>query len=175
MISISELGDISDFIAAIGVISSIVYLAKQIRESQKSSEREVAFQMLRSYATTELMNVMHKVFEMPSGLNKQQIEKYFDAELGVLFAYMGTWESIGIMVHKQQLQLGLAADFFSYPILHSWKKLEAYVEGQRKEVGRDTPWEWFQWLNDQIIRHEAKNKVVPAHIEFKNWQPKLKK
>ena len=38
-------------------------------------------------------------------------------------AWEGTWESLGIMVFKRQLSLDLVADFFSHPILQSWKKL----------------------------------------------------
>jgi hypothetical protein len=42
----------------------------------------------------------------------------------------------------------------------------------RAEQGRETPWEWFQWLAEQLKKHESKQAVTPAHIEFRDWDHK---
>jgi len=39
----------------------------------------------------------------------------------------------------------------------------------RAEQGRDTPWEWFQWLAEQLEKTESTGVVIPAHIEFRDW------
>lgn len=89
--------------------------------------------------------------------------------MGCLFSYMGTWESLGILVFKRHVDLELVADFFSHPILQSWNKLSDYISDMRVEQGRETPWEWFQWLAEQLEKYESKQNVTPAHVEFKDW------
>ena len=49
-----------------------------------------------------------------------------------------TWESIGLLLFRRELTLNLVDDFFSGPILLSWKKLRVYAEEWRRELNRET-------------------------------------
>jgi len=55
-----------------------------------------------------------------------------------------TWESLGILVHRGEVDLQMIDDFFSGPIIVSWRKLENHVLGERAEVGRETINGWLQ-------------------------------
>ncbi len=172
MLTISDLGSIGEFLGVFGVMTSVFYLAIQLKKAKQASEREAAFEMLRSYETTTLTNMMYKVFSQPNNLSKKETRAYYDGEMGCLFSYMGTWESLGILVFKRQVDIELVAQFFSHPILQSWNKLHRYVDEMRVDQGRETPWEWFQWLAEQLKKHESSCDVIPAHIEFRDWQHK---
>jgi hypothetical protein len=60
-------------------------------------------------------------------------------------------------------------DFFSGPIVLSWRKLRRYVEQQRLELHRDTIWEWFQWLAERMLERESATPPIPAHIQHRHW------
>jgi hypothetical protein len=75
-----------------------------------------------------------------------------------------TWETIGVLVFQKELTLDLVDDFFSGPIIITWRKLERYLEELRRERQRDTLFEWYQWLAKQMTEREKHVPPVPAHI-----------
>ena len=58
----------------------------------------------------------------------------------------------------------LIDDFFSGPIIVSWQKLENHVMGDRREVGRETINEAFQWLKERLEETESDALTVPARL-----------
>lgn len=169
--SIMELGAIGEFLGAFGVIASLVYLGVQVTQVKRAGTREVAFELIRSFQTLEFTRMMQAVFDTPAGLTKREIEQRFDGRMDELFAYFATWESIGILVHRGQIGLDLVSDFFSHPLLHSWNVVQGYVSEFREEMGRDTPWEWFQWLAERVMDQERNANPEPAYREFHDWKP----
>ena len=55
------------------------------------------------------------------------------------------------------------------PIVHSWRKLRPLVEDLRRQTGRATRWEWFQWLAERMMERETARPPVPAHVEHRAW------
>lgn len=77
---------------------------------------------------------------------------------------LGTWESLGILVHRHEIDFEIVNDFYSGSIVPSWRKLEHFVEELRAETNRETRWEWFQWLAERIIERESSEPSVPAQV-----------
>ncbi len=73
------------------------------------------------------------------------------------------------MVHRRQIDMDLDCDFFSHPILHPWNIADNYVRELREDLGRETPWEWFQRLAEKVEKHEAQKPALFAFIENKDW------
>jgi hypothetical protein len=92
--------------------------------------------------------------------------------MATLCAMMTTWESLGILVQRGQVDLPMVDDFFSGPIVLSWRKLQRYTDEQRAELDRQTIWEWFQWLAERMQERESATPPVPAHIEHRHWVPR---
>jgi len=61
------------------------------------------------------------------------------------------------------------SDFFSGPVVLSWKKLGPMVEEMRRVGDRQTYFEWFQWLAERTLEQEADASPIPAHIEHREW------
>jgi hypothetical protein len=61
-------------------------------------------------------------------------------------------------------------DFFSGAIVISWRKLSAFVEEDRRQLQRETVWEWFQWLAERMLEHEKQVPPVPAHVAHRSWK-----
>jgi hypothetical protein len=84
---------------------------------------------------------------------------------------LGQWESLGILVFHREVSLDVVDDFYSGTIRQSWRVLGKYVEELRRDVSRDTRWEWFQWLYERLAERESKVEPVPAHQAHRHWQP----
>jgi hypothetical protein len=106
------------------------------------------------------------------GLKKSEIEQRVGDEMGLLYSLMATWESLGILVHRGEIGLDLVEEFFSGPIVVSWRILAGFVQDQREELSRNTAAEWFQWLAERTMERESGTPPVPAYIAHKDWKPK---
>ena len=167
--TLTDWAAIAEIVGVAGIFASLVYLNIQFRQSKKGDEREAAFELIRSFQTVEFTKIMQKTFDIPVGMSKAELDDRLGDDLPMLYAYFATWESLGIMVQRRQIGLDLVCDFFSHPILHAWNIAETYVGELRHDLGRDTPWEWFQWLAEKVRDHEAIVDPTPAYIEHKDW------
>ena len=167
----TDLGTIADLTSAAAVVVGLLFALVQLRQFRRVQEREAGLALLRSYQTRTLARALLLVFELPEGLGKAEVEARVADEMATLYAMMTTWESLGILVHRGQLDLAMVDDFFSGPIVLSWQRLHRYVHEQRQELGRDTIWEWFQWLGERMLQREAATPPVPAHIQHRRWAP----
>jgi hypothetical protein len=81
-----------------------------------------------------------------------------------------TWESLGLLVFRREVTLELVGDFFSGPIVASWRKLSGYIAELRRDAQRDTYFEWVEWLAERMMEEEKQTPPVPAHIAHREWK-----
>ena len=158
-------------VEAIAVVVGVGFAMVQVRQYRRDKHREAALELLHAFQTPAFARALNIVYSMPDDLSKAEVEKRVGDEFHLVYAMTTTWESLGILVHRGEIDLYLIHDFFSGPILVSWRKLENYINGERAEVGRDTINEWFQWLKERIEEMESDAPATPAHIAHKEWKP----
>lgn len=83
---------------------------------------------------------------------------------------LGTWERLGILVYRREIDITMLEDAYSGPIMLSWGKLETYISEVRASWGREFAFEWFQWLAERVIERDKKIQSKPAFIAYKNWE-----
>ena len=159
-------------IEAIAVVIAVGFAILQVRQYRKDQHREAAMELLHSFQTPSFARALNIVYALPDGLSKEEIESTVGDEFHLVYAMTTTWESLGVLVHRGEVDLQLIDDFFSGPILISWRKLERHVLGEREATGRETINEWFQWLKERLEAVESKEPPIPAHIAHKDWKPK---
>ena len=125
---------------------------------------------MHSFQTPSFAEAMNLVYNLPDGLSREEIENLLGDKFHLVYALMTTWESLGILVFRGEVDMDLVDEFFSGPIKISWQKLQGHVMGERELLGRDTIEEWFQWLTERLAERESKTPRVPAHIAHKNWR-----
>jgi hypothetical protein len=159
-----------DVVGTTCIVVGGVLALLQLRHTQKQRTRELALQMLRSFQTPEFLTAGNLVYELPEGLSKAQIEKRVRAKVTCLLVMLGTFESLGILVYRRDIDIGLVEDFFGGILIMSGRKLSLYIDDMRRLSGRDTYYEWAQWLSEQVKRREAHRPALPAHVEFRDWE-----
>lgn len=127
-------------------------------------------ELLHSFQTPDFAKAVTIVYRMPDGLSRDEIEQLIGEDLPLVYAMTTTWESLGVLVFRGEIDLELVGDFFSGPIRISWQKVGQLLIGEREETGRQTIGEWFQWLNDRLTDLESKDPPIPAYIEHSKWE-----
>ena len=87
-----------------------------------------------------------------------------------IYAILTSWEALGILLYRKEVSIDLVDDFFSGPIVVSWRKLSRYIAELRRDAQRDTYFEWVQWLAERMMEREKQTPPVPAHIAHHDWQ-----
>lgn len=161
---------VAQVVEAVAVVIGVGFAMIQVRQYRRDKHREAALELLHSFQTPSFAKALNFVYNLPDGLTKEEIESAAGDDFYLVYALMTTWESLGVLVYRGEVDLDLVDDFFSGPIRISWRKLEGHVVGERSMLGRDTIEEWFQWLTDRLEERESRTPPVPAHIAHKDWR-----
>jgi hypothetical protein len=158
-------------IATATFVAGAVFTMVQLRHARRARERELALEILRLIHTPEFARALRRVYDLDDGLTRAEVEARLGDDLDHVNAMMISWESLGVLVYRRQLDLQLVDDFVSGSVLLSWRKLERYVKEERALRGRETLLEWFQWLAERMVERESRSPVVPAYRAHAGWRP----
>jgi hypothetical protein len=158
-------------IATTTFVAGALFTMSQLHLARRAREREVAIEILRLIQTPDFVKALRLVYNLEPGLSRADVEARLGEDMNHVYAMMISWESLGVLVYRRQLDLALVDDFVSGSLLLSWRTLERYVMEERAARGRDTLLEWFQWLAERMIERESKLPVVPAYRAHADWRP----
>ena len=162
----------AEVVSAAAVLVGFGFAVSEVRRSQRRKSRESALALVSSYQTPEVANAITLLVDLPEVLTRTSLKECCQEDFRLVSLLMATWESMGILAFRREVSLDLLEDFFSGPVLLSWRKLRPVVEEMREHSGRETYFEWFQWLAERMAEREAQASPVPAHIEHKDWRPR---
>ena len=166
-----DLSTLANLINAFAVTGALIFAAAQISYYRQRRRREAMLEMVRSFQSPAFTSALRRVLSLPDGADTQKIREVLgpDGEDAVYLVSL-TWESIGLLLFRRELTLDLIDDFFSGPILLSWKKLEVWAEEWRRAQNRETGSEWFHWLAERMMEREKILPPVPAYIAHRDWR-----
>src|SRR3954453_5096490 len=164
-----DLATVANAVNAVAVTAGVVFAAAQISDYRRQRRREAMLELVRSFQSPDFTRALRRMNSLPDGASRATIR----AQLGDdgeddMFLLGLTWESLGVLLYRREGTLDVMDDFFSGGIVLSWRKLHAFVAEDRRDMQRETVWEWFQWLADRILSHEQRTPPVPAHIAHKD-------
>jgi hypothetical protein len=166
-----ELSTIANLINALAVTAGVIFAAVQIRDYRRQQQRDSMSALVRSFQTPSFAHSLRRVSSLPDNVAREQIPALLGADgEDHVYALLTSWEALGILLHRKEITIDLVDDFFSGPIIVSWRKLSRYVEAMRAEAERDTYFEWVQWLAERMMERESKTPPVPAHIAHRDWK-----
>src|SRR4030095_654530 len=160
-----DLSTIANLINALAVTAGLIFAAVQIRDYRRQRHRDSMSALVRSFQTPSFAHSLRRVSSLPDNVTREQIPALLgpDGEDDV-YALLTSWEALGILLYRKEVNIDLVDDFFSGPIVVSWRKLSGYVEAMRAEAKRETYFEWVQWLAERMLERETKTPPVAADI-----------
>ena len=166
-----DLLTISRVVSAVALVIGILFGMMQLRQYDQRRRRENALELVHSFQTAAFAKALEMIFRMPEGLNRREVEEWVADDRTSVLLIISTWESLGILVFRRELDLDLLDDFFSGPIVVTWRKLRTYIAEVRRDESRDTFAVWAQWLAERMLDRESETPPVPAHIAHRDWEP----
>src|SRR6185295_17168006 len=126
-----DLETLLNLITTIFIVAAGFFALLQLRHLQKQRAREAALQMLHSFQTPEFLTAVNIVFELPEGLSKKEIDERLGDKITCLLVMFGTFESLGILVYRRDMDIRLVEDFLSGILILTARKLKNYLEEVR--------------------------------------------
>lgn len=165
------LPELLSLVSTLAIVAAGVFAGMQVRQLNRQRARDSALQLSHSFQTPEFVNAVNIVFDLPDGLSKAEIDSRLGAELTNVWVMFGTFESLGILVYRREIAISLVEDFCGGAIVLAGKRFKRYLAEMKESSGRDTYYEWFQWLFDRIEERETAKPAIPAFVAHRNWKP----
>ena len=166
-----SISTLANLINAIAVTAGVIFAAVQIRQYRQRRQRDAMLELVRSFQSPAFTAAYRRVLSLPDGADAAKIREVLgpDGEDAVYLVSL-TWESLGVMVYRRQVTLDLVDDFFSGPLVISWRKLKVYSEEWRRTLNRETGNEWFHWLAERMLEREKTSPPVAAYVAHRDWR-----
>lgn len=163
-----DISTIANLVNAIAVTAGVIFAATQIQEFRAQRRRDSMLNLVRSFQSPTFAQALRLVVNLPENATAAAVRAQVGSQgEDLIYHLTGVWESVGLLLYNHELTIELVDDFFSGPILLSWRKLEPYIRESRRELERDTWSEWFEWLVDKIKAKESVSPSVQAYIAHK--------
>ncbi|HEY4226306.1 MAG TPA: hypothetical protein VGM70_10875 [Pseudolysinimonas sp.] len=159
-----------DVVNAVALTAGVIFAAYQLVEFRRQRRRDAVLGLVRSFQSGDFTAAMGRINSLPDGADRAAIQRVLGTDgLDQVFLVGLTWESLGVFAFRREIDMGTIDDFFSGAIAISWRKLHTFVEEDRRDLDRDTVWEWFQWLAERMSEREQRTAPIPAHVAHREW------
>ena len=157
-------------VSAIALVAGVIFAAYQLVELRRQHKRDAVLGLVRSFQSGDFTAALGRVNSLRDGANLRTIRRVLGPDgRDQVFLVGLTWESLGVLVFRREIDMQTIDDFFSGAVTISWRKLHTFVEEDRKSLQRETVWEWFQWLAERMQARESRTAPIPAHIAHRDW------
>jgi hypothetical protein len=166
-----DLATASNMVSTFAIVMGVVFAGYQLYVLRLERARAAQLTLANSLQGAEFQAALQTIVFLPEGLSKKEIDTRLGPDRVQIFHWFGTMETLGILLHHREVPMTVVDDFFSGPIVLSWRRLQGYVVDVRRETKRETMHEWFQWLAERFIERETSTPPVPAHVAYRDWTP----
>ena len=167
-----DLSTVANVATALTVIAGVGFGLVEAQRSRRARQERAAYAAVQALLSPEWMKSMIIVHSIPDGSSASAIEANADVlraahSVGVIL------EGLGYSVYARIVPLRVVADLVGGTVRLAWRKLQPYVEEERRRSGSQKTFEWFQWLAIQLERHSPgkTNLQVGAQAAYRDWRP----
>jgi len=146
-----DIASISALVAAIGVITGVLFAIVEIRHLSRTRQTEIILRSYYLYGSKEFQEAWAKVMTGKSDdFNDYNRSRSAAIQVGMLF------ESVGILVYRKVVNIDLAYDLFSDLVKIAWGKLKEFVDVARKQTDDPEIFRWFEYIYGEVQKKEQK-------------------
>src|SRR6202045_755874 len=134
-----DISTLANLINAVAVTAGVIFAAAQIRDYRRQRRRDAMLNLVRSFQSPTFARGLPLGVELPENASADEIREKLGREGEDLVVHVtATWETIGVLLFHGELTIDIIDDFFSGPILISWRKLLPYTTDIRRQYQRAT-------------------------------------
>lgn len=153
------------------ILLGLLYGAIQLAQFRNEQRRQANVEVAQSFLTPEFMKGYTFVVSMPDSLDFPTLLKDYPEETPGMLLLGQTFETVGIMVHRGDIDLATVDDFLGTITIECWNKLRPMMIRYRMENQAPSVAEWFQWLAERLQEYRSGGAPAPAYEAFRNWRP----
>jgi len=167
--------NIADVIGLVTILGAAIYSWYQIKEMKASRESQGALALSEHLQKPDFIKGIIAMSDQPDLTLTEEYKQHHGEDWIHVVTLATTWETLGALVHRGDLDFHLVYDIYGGLIVFSHDKMKPWIETERQLYG-ETRLEWFTWLSDRIFQYNElqDHNLKAAHIEYKNWKPRLK-
>ena len=166
--NLDSLANLAEILGAVFVIGGVVFAVIQIRQFRRQRLEVAAIELVRSFQSPEFTRAFTLLLGLPNGLSAAELRQR-EAEVDVMLISI-TMESIGTMVYRRILPLGMVEELMGGVVELLWAKLENWVRDLREEQQQPELHEWFQWLAERLKQRTVTDQNSPAYLKHRDWK-----
>lgn len=163
--------DLLSLVSTIAIVAAGIFAGIQVRQLNRQRARDSALQLSHTFQTPEFVSAVNRVFELPENLSKTEIEGQLGDDLTNICVMFGTFESLGILIYRREIDISLVDDFCGGAIILAGRRFKRYLAEMQESSGRSSYYEWFQWLYERFEERESLKPAIPAFIAHREWRP----
>ena len=163
------------------ILGAAIYSWFQIKELRRSRDSTTAMNLAANFQNEDFVIGLTAIMNMDLDLSKFEpgdpkanfiaFSEHFGEDWPKVMTVLTTWESVGVLIHRGDMDFHALYDLFSGVIIKTYETFSFYFEPIR-EQDDSKDMEWFIWLADRVIEYENEGSgTAPAHIAFKDWKP----
>lgn len=161
---------VAQIVAPVIVGGGIALGIAQLREFQRQRRAAAAVEIVQSFRNVEFNKALRVVWAIPDGETASTLRaRGTDCEEAAILVST-TIEVVGVLIYRRVVPLEIVDDLMGDAIVGFWPKLRDWVEAMRREQGRESVYEWFQWLVERLETRERRRERG-AHSLFRDWRP----
>jgi hypothetical protein len=108
------------------------------------------------------MEGLSVINDLPEGLTWNEMQVELGERWFLVFTLIQTLDGLGILVRRGEVALSVSDDFFHHAVAIVWQKSQAAILQRRRFPGRETAFEFLEWLakRQEAFRAEQGHKLV---------------
>lgn len=171
----------AEVVGLITILGAAIYSWFQIKELRRSRDSTTAMNLAANFQSEDFVVGLTAIVNMKeidvdefgndSTNNFKLFREHFGEDWPKVMTVLTTWESIGVLIHRGDMDFHAFYDLFSGVLIKNYEAFSFYLEGVRERKD-DKDMEWFIWLVDRVMEYEKEGSgTPPAHLAFADWRP----
>jgi hypothetical protein len=168
---LSTFVQIAQIVAPTVVGCGVILGVLQLREFQRNRRVLAAVEVVHSFRTAEFNRALRLMWALPNGLSARELRAHSPNLEDEAVHLATTIESVGVLVYRRVVPIDIVDELMGDAIVAFWPKLSPWILELRKEQGRESVYEWFQWLVDRLQERQRRTSEG-AHVRYRAWRPR---
>jgi hypothetical protein len=171
MNDLTKLANIAEIIGVLIVIGGFIFALMQMRQIKQQRRELAAIELFRFFGNPKFAAAYKVILHLPEDMSAEDIRTSEQPGLDdAAMLISTTMENIGVMTYQRIVPFIVVNNLIGSTTPVLWRKLEKWATTLRLEQDSPAAFEWFQWLAEQLAKHQT-NDPEPAYIAHKDWIP----
>ncbi len=154
---------IANLALALSFVVGLIFGIAQVKAAARDRKERLTLETLRTFRTHEFAEIMQRINTMEIPSTFEEWRKLPDKDQVMFIHFTQEMETLGILVAKHYINIGLVDITLGSYVTTIWNKLKPSVTDMRVKIPDPYLNEYFQWLAERIDERMRNNPRKPFH------------